>query len=68
LCNVLEDILQVMLASANINVFGMLKEEHHARKVKNLMQLQELPFVSLLMWAGDNDLSNSLALLGRSWV
>lgn len=60
LCNVLEEIFQVMLASASINVFSMLKEEHCEQKVKNLMQLLELPFVSLLARAAGNDLSHQL--------
>jgi hypothetical protein len=68
LCNVLEEIFQVMLTNASINVFSMLKDEHCEQKVKNLMQLLELPFVSLLARAAGNDLSHHLVHGKKQWV
>jgi hypothetical protein len=57
-CHILEHILQVALAGAGIKVLCMTIEENSNGEMQNLMQLLELPFVSLLTRTVRNDLGN----------
>jgi hypothetical protein len=46
----------VHLSGPSIKVLGMMKEEHHKRKVEQLMKFLQLPLVALLSRAVRDDL------------